>query len=765
MARLRSKWHGEAAVAAIIAAITLSAGVRLIILSTQRHASEAHEAAQNVAMRLVRAIDARLQALADRAESQTRGLRTARERGGKPHSAMIQPGSGSFWLTEDGQPVMPAGADEPTATDIVRELATADRSAPAASAVLGPMRLGSHWIVVARAAVTGAAGTFADRAVRWSIAYCDLEQLLSGAKWGEITRAGYDLELTEELEHGATRAQILYAARATPLGDAVVSNVHFPPAFPHRSPAATWSIAVRPRTGWHPLSELVSDGVILGISVWLLTAIAYDTTRSSRRARAALAAARHRLLGSNLRLMKEVAKCEDLQRSFEHARYHDAFTGLPNRRYLIDQLDRGLARARSRRGYRLGLILVGIDRLKLIHDTMGVMAGEELMVQVAQRFQKLVSPVDRVISRWSGDEFAVLLYDLHSIDTAMTVAKMLEDTFGAPFELRRQLVKIAARFGVTCVESGLQRAEEVMREADIALSAANPDQGTTIVAYSPEMRERTLSVAHLEADLQGALERREFKLLYQPIVDLRSDRIVGCEALLRWLHPTEGLLTPDRFLAIAEEGRLIVPITHWIIRRACRTAGSLSQYVTSGESFYVGVNLPAQALADPELADVVGHTLAAKDVPAALLRFEITEGNLISNVGAARELLDRFHVMGIKLLLDNFGTGYSSLNYLQLFPFDYLKIDQSFVRHLSPDGKKNELLRAIVQMAASVGLQAVAEGIETPEIAHVLKELGCHFGQGDLFSKPVDATVIAQRLRVQQSEAAAALPADTASVG
>ncbi|HEY0767083.1 MAG TPA: EAL domain-containing protein, partial [Steroidobacteraceae bacterium] len=287
-------------------------------------------------------------------------------------------------------------------------------------------------------------------------------------------------------------------------------------------------------------------------------------------------------------------------------------------------------------------------------------------------------------------------------------------------------------------------------------------QGANIVAYNAKMRDQTVSLAHLEADLHGALERREFKLLYQPIVDLRDGRIVGCEALLRWDHPLEGLLTPDRFFATAEDAQLLVPITRWIIRRACRVAGSLSQRLPPGATFYIGVNLSAQVLCDPELANVVERTLAKADISPTLLRFEITEGSLISNVGPARELLDRFHGMGIKLMLDDFGTGYSSLNYLQLFPFDCLKIDRSFVRRLSPDGSGSELLRAIVQMASSLGLQAVAEGIETQETADVLKQIGCQFGQGYLFSKPVDENVVAQLLQVQDRDQAAALPARTA---
>ena len=748
MRAVRPTLYPEVTVAIIVATVMLVAGVRLIALSTQRYAAQAREAAQAVTTRLGRAIDLQLQAFVDSALQQAVPLDVGGSSGTKSPSASLEPRSGAFGLTAEGLILLSSSSDQATVAGIASELAVMDRDAAMAGRGLyGPIRVGIQWIIAARAPKALAATANPRRQAAWMVVYRELEPLLAGASWGEINRAGYDVELTQVEASG--RAQILYAARSTPLSGAVLSVIHFPAAFPHRLPEGEWTIAVRPHAGWYPLSELATDVATLVASVWLLTLVAYDVTRSSRRWRTALAASKRRLEAINLRLMDEVEKREDLQKSFDHAGYHDAFTGLPNRRYLLDQLDRGLRLARTKRRYRLALILIGVDRLKMIYDTMGVTAGDELMVQVARRFQKISIPLERVISRWGGDQFAVLLYDLHSIDTAMTVARMLQETFAAPFELRKQWINVAARFGVTCVESGLHRAEEVVREADIALSAVRTGEGGHIVAYNARMREQTVSLVHLEADLHVALERRELKLLFQPIVDLLDGRIVGCEALLRWQHPVEGLLTPDKFLVIAEEARLIVPITRWVIRRSCRVAGSLSQRLPPGTPFYVGVNLAAPVFSDPKLADFIEKTIERSGIPPQLIRFEITEGSLISNVGPARELLDRMHDMGIKLMLDDFGTGYSSLNYLQLFPFDYLKIDRSFVGRVNPDGTGSELLRAIVQLASSLGLQAIAEGIETQDAAQALKQMGCQFGQGYLFSVPIEADVLAQRLQAQ----------------
>ncbi len=408
-----------------------------------------------------------------------------------------------------------------------------------------------------------------------------------------------------------------------------------------------------------------------------------------------------------------------------------------------------LRTARIKRGYRLPVILVGIERFRLINDTLGHTAGDELMLQVARSFQKIASPAERVLSRWGGDQFAVLLHNLHSIDTVMTVVKMLQEAFAMPFELRKQHVAVSANFGVTCVESGLHLAEEIVREADIALSAAQPEKGRAIVSYDARMRDQVVSLVHLEADLHVALERREFRLLCQPIVDLHTGHIAGGEALLRWQHPVEGLLTPDRFLAIADETGLLAPITRWIIRHVCEVAAIWREQLPQDALFYIGVNLPASALGDPSLPDYVATTLREAGIPPQFLRFEITEGSLISNVGPARELLDRLHGMGISLMLDDFGTGYSSLSYLQLFPFDYLKIDRSFVTRIGAGGAGSELLRAIVQLASSLGLQTVAEGIETQAVAQVLKEAGCAYGQGFLYSRPTEAEAVLQRLRIE----------------
>jgi diguanylate cyclase (GGDEF)-like protein len=753
----------ERLVALLVATTALAVGLRFIGLSMHQHAAQARTSAQTAVARLAGAIDTQLQALTDRAARGARQAVAAGAHSVDPTLEPAEPGSGEFSLSADGRTLPVAPSDLETVAGIASELKSADRHGTTlGGAVLGPMRLGSEWLIVVRAPIASPA-TPPGAAPRpgWWIVYRALDQILYGLDAGSLNRAGYDLEWSQR-PRGSEHSQILFATRSTPLAEPAASPIHFPAAFPHALPEGEWSIALRPRGGWYPLVELATDGAVLTAAAWLLTLLAYDITRSSRRWHGALLASKRRLENANARLRGEIEMREDLQKSLEHARYHDAFTGLPNRRYFMDQLDRVLRTARVKRGYRLAVILVGIERFRLITDTLGHTAGDELMLQVARRFQNIASPAERVISRWSGDQFAVLLHNLYSIDTAMTVAKMLQEVFTAPFELRKQRVAVSANFGVTCVESGLHRAEEIVREADIALSAAQPEKGRAIVPYDARMRDSVVSLVHLEADLHVALERREFRLHYQPIIDLRTERVAGAEALLRWKHPVEGLLLPDRFIGIADEAGLLGPITRWCIRHVCRVGAGWRELLPPEAAFYLGVNLPASVLGDPTLAEYVANTLQETGTPPQFLRFEITEGSLISNVGPARELLERLHAMGISLMLDDFGTGYSSLSYLQLFPFDCLKIDRSFVTRVAADGSGSELLRAIVQLAASIGLQTVAEGIETQAVAAVLKEAGCAYAQGYFYSPPGEAEVLLRRLRAEYQMTVPELPAQRA---
>lgn len=731
--------------ALLVLATVLGAGARLITLSVEAHAQQARQSSQALAALHARAIERELEALAASAQR-----------------AATRPGAGAqpgiFRWSADGRMTV-ASTDAATARAIRGEW-TAERgalgSAPDPSgtgpvretpALLGPMRAGSEWLIAvlvplrrdapanasAPADASAPANASAIAAGR-VVAYTSLDRIIVRTQLGRLSGAGYDFALVQQDEE-AQPSRTFLSSRTEPLTRPAEALVRPPPGFVPVSGRAL-ALEVRPRAGWYPTRTLATDVGLLALIAWLLTFTAHDLAQRTRRLRDALAVSRRQLHTAHERLVREIERRHELEESVDRARFHDAFTGLPNRRCFMDQLDRTLRDARIGRGPRIAALLIDIERFQLINETLGHTAGDELMVQAARRFERAAPQSIGVLARWGGDQFALLAHDVASPDAAMSLGQTLHDALREPFELRRHRLGITARIGMTCVAPGPQRAEDVMREADIALAVAKRHEDTRSVAYAPAMGGDAATLVSLEADLHVALERRELTLLFQPIVDLRGPRAVGAEALLRWRHPVEGILRPDRFLPIAEEAGLMVPITRWTVRRVCRLAGEWRRRLPAGVPFYLTVNLSAAALRDPELSDYVAALLEETATPPEALKFELTEGGLISNVGGARETLERLRRTGVQLMLDDFGTGYSSLNYLQLFPFDYVKIDRPIAG--KPSERGASLASAMVQLAASLGLTPIAEIVESRATAEALEEMGCHFGQGNFFCAPVE---------------------------
>jgi diguanylate cyclase (GGDEF)-like protein len=723
--------------AAIVLVVMLTAGSRLIVISVQQHAVEARASAETVVGRYGRAIESRLQDLVTDARH--------------PASAQLRWGRKTFRLAADGTVINSEDSDATIVQAVLKEWASADsRSGGAAMAgYLGPIRYGSEWLVAVRVPVVDTNAQGVPQQAGWSIAYQALDGLLSSAGLSNLARDGYDFEFSQR-DPTSSRSRVLWSSSAARrLAEPITRPIRLPADLPQSLRGAELTIAARPQAGWYPAGTLTADVVLLVVATWLLTVGANDVIRDSHRLRAALAAGKRRLQVVNRRLTKEIEQRQNLQKSFDHARYHDAFTGLPNRGYFVVQLERALHELRTRQRYRIAIVLIDIDRFRLINDTLGHTAGDEVMVQAARRFGLASAGFEGVLARWGGDQFALLLFDVHSSDTAISVAKLLRASLRSPFKLRKHHVSIAARVGVTCVEVGSQRAEDVLREADIALSMAKSHDDTPVVAYDSTMSGDVLGLVSLEADLHVALERDELLLLFQPIVELRDGHIIGVEALLRWRHPVEGILTPDRFLALAEEAGFTVPITRWTIERACRVVSEWRRRLPPETDFCISINLSAAALRDPTLVDHVATVLKETSTPARALKFELTESGLISNIGAAKEILERLHEMGIQLMLDDFGTGYSSLTHLQLFPFDYVKIDRPLANRSGSRQADHQIMSAMVRMVSSLGLKTIGEVVETEAGAEALQRAGCDFGQGYFFCEPVESEEALKHLRAQ----------------
>ncbi|HWX69981.1 MAG TPA: bifunctional diguanylate cyclase/phosphodiesterase [Steroidobacteraceae bacterium] len=731
--------------AAAVAAVVVLAGTRLITLSVRDHAAELRSTAQGAVSHHAHLIEGQLQALLGRARGESRraaGTGDHRAPSAPPLTAV--PGRNAFWMAGTGVLLRTGDADPAISRALAGEWVSAQAGGRTAAGLFGPVRYGSQWFVAAQAPVELPAASSATAGAR-AFAYEALDGLLLRAGFERLVREGYDFELFQDAENSRV-ARMFLRSRAAALDEPVTGAIHGPGAASLPSPAYL-ELAIRPHAGWYPIAPLAADVAVLALVTWALAFGAYDLAYSVRHARRALATARGRLRAVNARLAAEIEQHDALQKNLEHARYHDPSTGLPNRRYFMSQLDRALRDLHARRRRRLGIILIEIDRFALINDTLGHTAGDDLLLQAAQRFAKVLEGTEHSLARWGGDQCVALLYDVDSPVDVRAIAAALHAARQEPFALRRHRVRVATRMGFTCIERGLRRPEEALREADVALSVARRPSGPHTVEYTADLGNAAVSLVNLEADLHLALERGEFGLLFQPIFDLRAMRAVGVEALLRWYHPVEGKLTPERFLSIAEETGAIVPVTRWVIRQVCRLIADWRQSLPRDADFYISVNLSAAALRDPGLWEHVASVLEATRVPPGYLKFELAERDLIESVSAARPVLAAFRNMGIALMLDDFGTGYSSLSYLQLLPFDYVKIDRPFANRTGSERANNAITAAVLQMTSSLGLRAVAEVVETEAVARSLAQLGCNFGQGYYLSAPLEAADAFELLR------------------
>ena len=745
----------------VVLVVVLLVGSRLMYLSVQHHAALARDTAASVGASFASKIEPPLRELAKLAESRAAAAAHLANSSAIASLDSLPPSDNTFWMAPDDTVLRAPSAENATASGIASEWRSAESAhALEDSAFLGPLRLGSEWIVAARAPLGPRVAGDVTPPRAWSVAYGDLDDLIADSHLARLIDMGYDFQLSQIMPRSA-QPRIFVSSSAEPLSDAVGVRIRLPMA---AAIAGSYlEVAIRPRAGWYPASLLASDVGLLAFMTWLLAFGTHDLSHALQRSRAALKAARRRLRTINQQLASEMQQRMNLQETFAHARFHDAFTGLPNRRYFMDRLDRAMRDVRTKQRPRIAVIIVDITRFKLVNDMLGHTAGDELMVQAARRFEKSAAAFEGVLARWGGDQFALLVLKLESSDEALNIAGLLREELRLPFQLRRHQLIVAASVGVTYVDSGQQRAEDVVREADIALSVAKRNETARIVLYSPSMGGQAANLVSLEADLHLALEKHQLRLLLQPIVDLRTYKMVGAEALLRWRHPVESVLAPDRFLRIAEEAGLMAPITRWVILRVIRIAGDWLRRLPAGQKFYISINLSPAALRDPGLSEYVAALLREAELPPSVLKFELTEAALTGNVGAARETLERLHAMGIQLMLDDFGTGYSSLSNLQLFPFDFVKIERPFVNLNNADQANTGMMAAMVQMAASLNLTAIAEIIEAEAAAKALQQMGCDFGQGYYFSEPIDAELALQRLSSQEPFKPHALPApDTA---
>ena len=724
----------------LVLIVVLVAGARLIYLGAQHHEAVARQRAAALAADFVKKIEPQIRALADVA------VRQALLAEGDPRG-IPTPGTGRFWLGTDDRVLTADSSDATRAAAIAEEWQATDRGPDVPGpTLLGPIRQGSEWLVAAIVPFVTPHVEESPPPPHAAVAYKNLDALIAASHLGALVDGGYQFELTQ-IEPRSARTRTFVGSTPEPLTDAVASSIRLPPGFKPAIPGSYLQLAIRPRNGWFPPAQLASEIGLLVFLAWLFAFGVHDLSHALQRSHLALASTRKRLHSTNRQLAQEMRERLTLQETFDHARFHDAFTGLPNRRYFMDQLDRTLRDVRTRRRQRIAVVLASVSRFKLISDTLGHTAGDELMVQASRRFDQPIAGFGGVLARWADDQFALLLPDAGSTEAVLQLAELLQGKLHAPFELRRHRLVVSATLGITFTDSGQQRTEDVVREADLAHNVALRQEGRKLAVYAPEMAGQVASLVSLEADLHIALDKRELQLLFQPIVELRTRMMIGAEALLRWRHPVEGVLAPEKFLRIAEDAGLMGPIARWVILSVCKLAMEWRRRLPADQNFFISINLSPTTLRDVGLGDYVATVLSELGLPPSTLKFELTEAALISNVAAAHDTLDRLHGMGVQLMLDDFGTGYSSLSNLQLFPFDFVKIDRPFVDRTGGDAANTGMTAAMVQIAHSLKLIPIAEIIESAAAADALQEMGCEYGQGFYFSHPLDAGSAFHRLR------------------
>jgi diguanylate cyclase (GGDEF)-like protein/PAS domain S-box-containing protein len=434
---------------------------------------------------------------------------------------------------------------------------------------------------------------------------------------------------------------------------------------------------------------------------------------------------------------------ERAERRLAYMAQYDALTGLPNRTLLMERLNLTIAQARRKQG-QAGVLFVDLDRFKLINDSLGHAAGDALIAEVGARLQRCCVRASDSVGRISGDEFAVVLANLTRADDAAVVAQKILDALARPFQLEGHEAYVTASIGIASFPADGEAANALIKCADMAMYRAKKSARNSFCFFTAEMNQRALTRMQLSTDLRHAVERREFALHYQPKVDLASGEWSGLEALLRWMHPSRGMVSPLDFIPALEDSGLIMPVGEWVIEEAC--AQILRWQAAGRRALPVAVNLSAKQFLQRDLDAVIGRILKESGVPPGMLEIEITESCLMDSPEDAVRTLGRLRAAGLKISVDDFGTGYSSLAYLARFPLSALKIDRAFVSDVHKDPSAAAIVRAVIDMAQNLNLTVIAEGVETEEQHAFLRQHGCDQAQGYLFSRPVPPADIAARL-------------------
>jgi diguanylate cyclase (GGDEF)-like protein/PAS domain S-box-containing protein len=444
---------------------------------------------------------------------------------------------------------------------------------------------------------------------------------------------------------------------------------------------------------------------------------------------------------------RQVTRVAGSQTDITQSKVADPLTGLPNRLLVTDRLRQMIERSRRSKDFVFAFLVLDIDRFKLINDSLGHLAGDELLVGIGRRIEACLRATDtvaryterHVVAHLAGDQFTVLLENIKHVGNAIRIVDRIQNELSPPFSLNGQEIFVSASMGIAISATGYDKPEDIMRDADTALNRAKAQGKAGYQIFDPAMHEEAVTRMKIESLLRKGLEREQFRNFYQPIVSLDTRRVVGFEVLVRLKQDDHTLITPGDFIPVAEETGIILPLGLWILREACHQMRTWQMQFSDRCPKTISVNLSAKFFVRPDLIERIDEILRESGLEPQNLRLEITESQIIDNVESAVQVLSQLKAKGIHLSMDDFGTGYSSLSYLHRLPVDTLKIDRSFVSQLGPSGENSEIIRTIVLLARNLGLDVVAEGVETAEQLAQLQAIGCEYGQGYFFARPLDA--------------------------
>lgn len=457
--------------------------------------------------------------------------------------------------------------------------------------------------------------------------------------------------------------------------------------------------------------------------IWVLTRglVIYDKTgRPSR------------IAGSQT----DITSRKQIEEQREFDTFHDSLTGLPNRALFMDRLNLAIERKKCRSDYLFVVLFMDLDRFKVINESLGYSIGDKLLIACARILEDSLRPIDTV-SRSGGDEFAILLDDIKSIDYAQDIAELIQQAFRSPVALEGHNIVVSASIGIVPSTLNYVHSEDILRDADIAMYKAKTLGRACHAFFEKNMHQCVLTRLELENDLRKALENQELQVHYQPIISIKDWRILGFEALLRWQHPKRGSISPKEFIPVAEESGLIDTIGLWVLRQACKEMQFWHRQYPIEPPLSIHVNISRRQFKKPDLVDNILEILKDTALDPRYLSLEITESLFVEYDEIFNQTLARLTNLGIKLQIDDFGTGYSSFNYLQRLPVSSIKIDSIFVAKMKMGNQHTEIVRSIVTMAHSLGIEAIAEGVETEEQLTQLQAVDCNCGQGFYISRPV----------------------------